>query len=81
MVARKKLSPLKAISEIADFGAAIITKGLVYTFKDFEDGLQYLSAEAEKCTLILTRDRKDFQNSALPVMTTEEFLHHFLANN
>ncbi len=79
VVARKKLSQLKAISKIADFGEAIIRKGLVYPFKDFEDGLQYLSAEAENCTLIITRDKKDFKNSALPVMTAEEFLHHFLA--
>jgi predicted nucleic acid-binding protein len=43
-------------------------------FKDFEDGLQYYTAIENKVDIIITRNKKDFKNAALPVLTTKEFL-------
>jgi len=42
---------------------------------DFEDMLQYQSAIASKCDVILTRNCKDFPYSNIPVMTVEEYLN------
>lgn len=44
------------------------------TFNDFEDGIQYFSALESKMDLIITRNLKDFKNSIIPVMTTDQFL-------
>jgi len=41
---------------------------------DFEDGLQYYSAVAAKCTCIVTYDRKDFHFAEVEVLDAEEFL-------
>ncbi len=44
------------------------------SFQDFEDGLQYFTALENNQELIITRNLKDFKNSALPVMTARQFL-------
>lgn len=43
-------------------------------FPDFEDGLQYYSAIENQVDIIITRNKKDFKNSKIPVMTAKEYL-------
>ena len=43
-------------------------------FKDFEDGLQYQCALAANCDCIISRNKKDFVTSSIPIMTASEFL-------
>ncbi|WP_010178823.1 type II toxin-antitoxin system VapC family toxin [Aquimarina agarilytica] len=43
-------------------------------FPDFEDGLQYYSAIENQVDIIITRNKKDFKNSKLPVLTAKEYL-------
>lgn len=43
-------------------------------FPDFEDGLQYYSAMENQVDVIITRNKKDFKNSQIPVLTAKEFL-------
>jgi predicted nucleic acid-binding protein len=46
-------------------------------FKDFEDGLQYYTAIENNIDVIITRNKKDFRNSKLPVLTANEYLVKF----
>lgn len=41
---------------------------------DFEDMLQYQSALAENCDVLLTRNANHFPYSHIPVMTVQEYL-------
>ena len=43
-------------------------------FTDFEDGLQYQCALEESVDCIITRNKKDFSGSKIPVYTPDEFL-------
>jgi len=43
-------------------------------FTDFEDGLQYYSAIENQIDIIITRNKKDFKKSNIPVLTAKEFL-------
>ena len=43
-------------------------------FADFEDGLQYYSAIENQIEIIITRNKKDFKKSKIPVLTAKEFL-------
>lgn len=43
-------------------------------FTDFEDGLQYYSAIENQIDIIITRNKKDFKKSKIPVLTAKEFL-------
>lgn len=52
----------------------VIEKAINAGFKDFEDTMQYFSAIASDCGLILTRNEKDFKKALVPVMNADNFL-------
>jgi len=70
----EKLRKFKIISDTSDLTGKIIEKGLSYGFSDFEDALQYHCAIKADCTILITRNGKDFRYSDIPVMTAEEYL-------
>ncbi len=73
--AKEILRKLKLIINILPLGDKIIGLALNdNSFQDFEDGLQYFTALENNQELIITRNLKDFKNSALPVMTARQFL-------
>ena len=51
-----------------------ILLNLQYFTTDFEDGLQYQAAISVGCECMITRNKKDFSFSRIPVYTPEEFL-------
>ena len=69
-----KLRKFKIICEVCDVNEEIVEKGLNSNFKDFEDSIQYYSAVEANCSIFITRNGKDFKNSSLPILTTEEYL-------
>ncbi len=46
-------------------------------FKDLDYAMQYFSAVSEGCDVIITRNKKDFLESKIPVMESQEFLDSF----
>lgn len=51
----------------------VIKKGLKSKYKDFEDGIQIISATTiEKLDCIVTRNVKDFKDSPIPVLAPDE---------
>lgn len=73
-IAKEKLRKFKIICEVCNADESIVEKALNSTFKDFEDSLQYFSAIAADCEIIITRNGKDFKESMIPVMTADEYL-------
>jgi predicted nucleic acid-binding protein len=73
-IAKTKLRKFKVVSKICDLDELIIEKGLNSNFSDFEDSLQYFSALKSDCSIIITRNAKDFKESKIPVMTAKEYL-------
>jgi predicted nucleic acid-binding protein len=71
----EKLRKFKIISEISDLNDIVIEKGLSSNFSDFEDALQYHCALKTDCNILITRNAKDFRQSAILVMTADEFLN------
>lgn len=71
---KEKLRKFKIISEISDLDNKVIEKGLSSNFADFEDSLQYYCAIKADCSILITRNGKDFKSSEIPVMTAEEYL-------
>ena len=72
--AKIKLRKFKIISQICDLTEIIIEKGLNSNFSDFEDSLQYFSALSSNCEILITRNGKDFRESQIPIMTSDEYL-------
>jgi predicted nucleic acid-binding protein len=71
---RSKLRKFKIICEVGEVNEETIEKGLNSAFKDFEDAVQNYSALQANCSVIITRNAKDFKHSSIPVMTAEEYL-------
>ncbi len=72
---REILRKLKVLVEILSLNDKIINLALSdESFRDFEDGLQYYSAIENKMDIIITRNKKDFINSKIPILTAKEYL-------
>src|SRR4030042_2358775 len=62
---KEKLRKFRIISEVSDLNEIVIEKGLSSNFADFEDALQYYCALKADCDVIITRNAKDFRESAI----------------
>lgn len=74
--ADKVYSTLRLIAEfveVADLGGMNVIEMLSSDWKDYEDATQYRSAIDVGADCIVTRDKKDFQKSEMPVFTATEF--------
>jgi predicted nucleic acid-binding protein len=73
--ARAVLRKLSIIVDTLSLSALATTKALNDDkFSDFEDALQYHSACENSIDIIITRDKKGFKNSKLPVLSAKEFI-------
>lgn len=73
--AREILRKFKVLVEILSLDDKITELALSDdNFQDFEDGLQYYSAIENQIDIIITRNKKDFKNLRIPVLTAREFL-------
>ena len=72
--ARKTLIKFKVLVKVSPLDDKIVELALVSDFKDFEDAIQYHTALENEVYIIITRNKKDFKNSKLPVMTAKEYL-------
>lgn len=70
-----KLSALSHLIEVVDISATSVLQTLNTDWKDYEDALQYSSALSCGADCIITRNKKDFELSTLPVYTAEEYMN------
>ena len=73
-IAIEKIRKFKVLCSISKMDDEVIEKSINSDFKDFEDAMQYFSALASNCDLIVTRNEKDFKNSLIPVMNADSYL-------
>lgn len=72
--ALEKIRKFKLLCDIALMDNEAMEKAVNAGFKDFEDAMQYFSAIASGCGVILTRNEMDFKNALVPVMNADTFL-------
>lgn len=70
---RSDIATLCALLEVAPTDKAILEAALANGFKDFEDGIQYESALACSAQYLISRNKKDFKKSRIPVLDACEF--------
>lgn len=69
-----KLRKFKILCEVCEVDEKTIEKGLNSSFQDFEDAVQFYTALQSNCSIIITRNGKDFKHSTIPIMTAQEYL-------
>ncbi len=72
---RKVLIKFKLLVSILPLDDRILELALSSDFNDFEDAIQYYTAIENKLDMIITRNKKDFKASELPVFTANEYLY------
>ena len=62
------------ISKVVDTTADAAIESIYSENNDYEDSMQMITAEEAMCDAIITFNKKDFEQSKLPVFTPEEML-------
>ena len=65
---------------ISPLTQAEFDKAFSETSPDVEDMLQYYSAKAAECEVVITRNGKHFPATGLPILTPTEFLERYSFN-
>lgn len=73
--ARKILAKFKVLVEVLPLDDKIIELALTSEKKDFEDAIQYFTAIQHNAEIIITRNKKDFKNLKIPVLSAKEYLN------
>lgn len=73
----EKIKTLLKIVSVSKANEKIAKKALNCNWDDFEDAVQYSVAKNSRCKCIVTRNKKDFKMSDIPVYTPSEFLGFF----
>ena len=70
----EKINTLLKIVSVAKADEKIAKKAIDSGWKDFEDSVQYSVAKKANCKCIVTRNKKDYKFSDIPVYTPTEFI-------
>ncbi len=73
--ARKVLIKFKLLVSILPLDDKILELALSSDFNDFEDAINYYTALENELSIIITRNKKDFKTSKLPVLSAKEYLN------
>jgi predicted nucleic acid-binding protein len=74
-LAKKKITLLAEKLRVTTIGGSTAKRAIGNKrVADLEDGMQYYSAVDDKCTCIVTYDKKDFHFADIEVLDGEEFL-------
>jgi predicted nucleic acid-binding protein len=77
--AKKKIELLASKIKVTDVDESCVTKAIRNkAVSDFEDGLQYYSAEKSKCECIVTEDGGDFFFSKIEVIKSRDFIEKYV---
>lgn len=68
------LSELTEMIQVLSMDELQLKQAIAQPVSDFEDMLQYVCAITHRCDVIITRNKKDFYFSQIPVYSPNEFL-------
>ncbi len=71
---KKILLNVASFVEVCDLDARVVVDALMSGWNDCEDALQHGTAIRAGTDCIITRNKKDFVQAAIPVFTPQEFL-------
>ena len=72
--ARDALKKLKTLLRLMVTTENSLEQALDSTFTDFEDAIQYFTAQNSGASVLITRNIKDYKTQQLAVMTPEQYL-------
>jgi len=79
--ARDQVHGLLGLFEVAPVDRDVLDGALDVDFSDYEDAVLHEAARAAGATAIVTRDRRDFVNAAIPALDPQELLAAIAASS
>ena len=76
----KEFSSFMKITTATPVDSTTIEQSVHSEFKDFEDALQFFSAKHEHIDYFITRNKKDFNTSDIPVFEPQEFVDFLMSD-
>jgi predicted nucleic acid-binding protein len=73
--AQKEIKKLLTLFEVAPVNRQVLESALLADFSDFEDAVIHQAACLVGADAIITRNKKDFKKSRVPVYSSEEMAH------
>lgn len=73
----KTMATLRELFTIVPIGATGVDKAISLEARDFEDALQYFSAEQAGADCIVTRNTKDFDFAVIETLEPKDFLDKY----
>ncbi len=70
--AKTEIQKLLNLFQISEVNLKVLELSINSSFKDFEDGVQYFSAECSHVNGLVTRNISDYRQTKLPIYTPEE---------
>jgi predicted nucleic acid-binding protein len=77
MAARDAIAKLLQFVPACDTAASDVTAALTLGIDDFEDSILAATARREKADYIITRNKRDFVRSPVPVISPRAFIKQF----
>ena len=71
---RQRIKCILPFVSVLDLPSDVVIMALDSDWKDYEDYVQTQSALVSCADCIITRNKKDFNQSSVPVYTVEEFM-------
>jgi len=71
---KRILQDLRSLVTLVAVDEKIVDQALASDIKDFEDAIQYFAARSSKLDTIITRNKKDYPQGTISLLTCEEFL-------
>src|SRR5262245_13055421 len=66
--ARRVIGDVVSVFKVAAVDETVIHRALALSWQDFEDAVSAAAAEATSCDAIVTRDRRGFPDSSVPIL-------------
>ena len=73
-IVKQRIKSILSFVSVCDLQADVVIKSLDSDWKDYEDAVQHMSAIKVKADCIVTRNKKDFRKSVIPVYTIDELM-------
>ena len=73
-IVKQRIKSILSFVTVCDLQADVVIKSLDSDWQDYEDSVQSMTAMDTFADCIVTRNKKDFRKSVIPVYTIDEFM-------
>ena len=75
-IVKQRIKSILSFVTVCDLQADVVIKSLDSDWQDYEDSVQSMTAMDTFADCIVTRNKKDFRKSVIPVYTIDELMSH-----